>query len=32
MIQALNHYGTDLGNFSIVMEYCDGGDLLQKIF
>ena len=27
-----SHYGKNIVIFSIVMEYADGGDLLQKIF
>lgn len=31
-IRILSHYGKNILIFSIVMEYADGGDLLQKIF
>jgi hypothetical protein len=32
MILILNLYGNIFSLYSIVMEYADGGDLLQKIF
>ena len=32
MMQIPSHYGKNIVIFSIVMEYADGGDLLQKIF
>lgn len=32
MMLAQSPCGNSIENFSIIMEYADGGDLLQKIF